>query len=83
SDSGSSPLASSSHVRRSPCSPSSAATLSEGSFPSSRRSSETHLASPSFSSQRPKAKERATKVSAILCGSCLCYCGREKKENTD
>ncbi|KAL1420101.1 hypothetical protein MTO96_004592 [Rhipicephalus appendiculatus] len=65
SESGSSPLASS-HLRRSPCSPSSAATLSEGSFPSSRRSSETHLASPSFSSQRQKPKDRAAKYEAYM-----------------
>nr|XP_050038990.1 DIS3-like exonuclease 2 isoform X1 [Dermacentor andersoni] len=65
SESGSSPLASS-HLRRSPCSPSSAATLSEGSFPSSRRSSETHLASPAFASQRQKPKDRATKYEAYM-----------------
>ncbi|XP_037276041.2 uncharacterized protein LOC119168780 isoform X2 [Rhipicephalus microplus] len=65
SESGSCPLASS-QLRRSPCSPSSAATLSEGSFPSSRRSSETHLASPSFSSQRQKPKDRAAKYEAYM-----------------
>lgn len=57
----SSPLGAS-QVRRSPCSPSSAATLSEGSFPSSRRGSESHLASPSFASQRqqkPKGQQPA------------------------
>ncbi|KAL3189276.1 hypothetical protein MRX96_002945 [Rhipicephalus microplus] len=65
SESGSCLLASS-QLRRSPCSPSSAATLSEGSFPSSRRSSETHLASPSFSSQRQKPKDRAAKYEAYM-----------------
>lgn len=44
-------------LRRSPCSPSSADTLSEGSFPSSRRSSESHHTwSPSLHSH--KAKDR-------------------------